>query len=177
MPSKVRTRLRWVPEWEGPTQIWTTSFIKKNQWRCDRIHELKDLEQDAYLIFIKIAERYPRVSEQKHFMALYRSALSNHIHDMSRYMRRKRLVHEETHQEATELCVAQPGEVTNAGYLNALLNEAPEELKLALVLMETEPEKLRVKLRGQRENLNMKLRRILGVEAFDFTGALKSLLS
>jgi hypothetical protein len=129
------------------------------------------------LLFLKIADHYPRVVEPQHFMALFKTAMNNKMHDHARYMRRKRLIHVETHEDVLELGSRRIGEVTNAGYLNAMLAEAPQELKLALVLLETQPEALREK-RGIRENLNMKLRRILGVGTdFDFAGTLRSLLT
>lgn len=178
MGVRHRVRLRWSPQWEGSIKSWASKFIIENQWHCDRIHEFDDLLQDAHLIYLKIAERYPRVVEPKHFMALFQVALRNKIHDHSRYMRRKRLLHEETSVDAAEIIASQVGETTNHGYLRALIAEAPEELRLALILLETQPETLRTQVPGLRENLNMRLRRILGVEGkFDFAGLLRSMLT
>jgi hypothetical protein len=59
------------------------------------------------------------------------------------------------------------------------LQEAPEELKLALALLINDPAKLEpTKMpRGYRENLNMRLRRILGLKpGFDLKAALTELL-
>lgn len=178
MPTRrQRVRLSWCAKWEGNIENWAKKFIKKNKWRCDPIHEFNDLLQDCYLIFIKISERYPRVVEQAHFMALFKRAVSNQMHDHARYMRRKRLVCTITTADPVDQAVRLPGEVTNSGYLNALLAEAPEELRLALAIIETEPETLCEREGRLRSNLNMKLRRLLGIEDFDFAGAFKALLT
>lgn len=174
MRSRTRVRLCWTPIWEGSVKGWAIKFIHTNKWRCDKIHEFDDLLQDAYLTFVKISEKYPRVSQPQHFMALFKSAVWNQMHDRARYMRRKRLIHEETNDDPMDLL---GGTDHNAGPLLLSLAEAPEELRQAIILMETEPDLIR----GEhtiRENLNGKLRRILGLEEqFDFTAMLKNLLT
>jgi hypothetical protein len=177
--NRVRGRLSWSPSWEGPVQGWAVNFIKANKWRCDWVHDKDDLLQDAYLTYLKVVETYPRVIEPKHFMALFKAAMWNAMHDRARYKRRKRLVHEETPKDVSEFCEGRIGELTNYGYINVLLAEAPEELHMALALLEENPEALRsrVNAQGQRENLNMKLRRILGLGNVDVIGTLRSLLS
>jgi DNA-directed RNA polymerase specialized sigma24 family protein len=176
MAKRERVRLRWVPQWDEKVRGWAIKFITQNQWRCDKIHEFDDLVQDAYLLFLKIAERYPKVNQPQHFMALFKRALANQIHDHARYMRRKRIIHQDTHKDAIEL-YSDVGEENNQGYLNALIAEAPSELRLALTIIETEPEKLRNVTSRHSENLNMKLRRILGIKGkFDFATALKTLI-
>lgn len=178
MAQRERARLAWVPAWEGKTLAWTKKFITANKWRCDHIHTFDDLLQDYWIIFNKISERYPRVVDEKHFMALYVRAVTNQMHDRSLYTKRKREIHQETSEDVSDLYTGRIGELTNAGYASLLLNEAPEELKIALRLIEHHPRVLRRKSpRGTgRENMNMRLRRILGVD-FDFVGTMKTLLA
>lgn len=172
-----RPRLTWVEKWEGKVENWAKSFINKNQWRCDEIHSREDLLQDAYLVYLKISDKYPRVARESHFMALYCRALSNQLHDHARSVRRKRDVFGVI-ECIDEQMIDVIGDTTNDGYLNVLLAEAPEELRLAMSLMENCPEAVRVRGGVSRENLNMKLRRALGVgKGFDFTGTLKNLLA
>ncbi len=178
MERAVRTRaLPWSPSWQGPVQQWSAKFIKANKWRCDRIYDFEDLMQEAHLIFLRISDKYPRIIEPRHFMGLYKVALSNWFHDRASYMKR--------HGQAVdlgidpmELCLGQTGELRHAGLLGLLLDEAPQELRLALALLAENPEALRSEItKGQRENLNMKLRRILGLsETFDLKAALLELL-
>jgi hypothetical protein len=169
----------WEPEWEGAIKNWATSFIKKQQWRCDKIYEFEDLLQEAYVLFLKLAARYPRVVEPAHFMALFKTSLSNFIHDKSIYLQRKKECHVDVGVDISDFCISHIGETTNAGLTMLLLNEAPQELRLALALVTDDPASLGAPInpRKPRENLNMKLRRILGLEnTFDFKAALIDLL-
>ncbi len=178
MSRRERARLAWSPCWDGKVLAWTKWYINENKWRCDRIHAFEDLLQDYWIIFNKICERYPRVVDEKHFMALYVRAVSNQMNDRSLYTKRKREIHQDTVEDVSDLYTGRIGEVSNAGYATLLLDEAPEELKIALRLIEQCPRVLRMKApRGTgRENLNMRLRRILGID-FDFAGSLKNLLA
>lgn len=177
--ERVRAKLIWSPEWDGIIKGAAINFIRENKWRCDPIHSRDDLEQDAYIIFLKICDRYPLVVEAKHFMSLFKSALRNWMHDHARYTKRKRVVHAETIKDVSELYLERIGEVTNNGYLGALLAEAPDELKAALKILEENPKSLWRNSLGPRENLNMRLRRVLGLEdgVFDFVGELQWRLS
>lgn len=180
MPQKrARARVRYTPQWGGSVEKFTYNFIHRNKWRLDRIHEFEDQVQDALLIFMKIRDRYPRVVEERHFMALYKRALANKYHDQALYMKRKRVVHQDTSQDVSELYTGRIGELTHGGYAAALLAEAPEELKLALKLLAENPDALRSLPRSKhRQNLNMKIRTALGLdENFDFMSQMKELFS
>ena len=180
MPRKhQRVHLPWIPEWDEEIRTWTLRFIYKNRWRCDRIHEADDLLQDAFLIFDKIRTKYPRVVDKRHFMALYKRAIINRTHDMSLYVKRKREIHQDTTLDVSDLYAGNIGELTNAGYANALLAEAPEELRIALRLLQTNPEVLRgLPKTKERLNLNEKLRRLLNLpDDFDFSLELKQLFT
>lgn len=174
MSKRERPKLNWLPEWDRTVSGWAANFIKKNIWRCDRIDSFEDLMQDAYLVFEKVRRAYPKVTEPKHFMSLFQTSLRNSIHDRSRYMKRKKLVHEDTALDISELYAERIGEPTNYGQLQIIFNEMPEELHWALALMNNHPELLRTE-GSKRENLNMRLRRLLGLPdgVFDFVGELK----
>lgn len=179
---RVRATVAWSPCWEGPTKQWVIGFLRKNQWRCDRIHDFDDLLQDAYLTFLKICKKYPQVIRQAHFMTLYRTAMHNEMHDRARYMRRKRELHEDTSVDASDL-PGRIGEVSNDGYITVLLEQAPEQLRDALTCIAQNPPALYEA--GHRENLNMRLRRVLGYDRYrldehrnaDLCGGLRTLLN
>ena len=176
MPVRVRATLQWSPCWEGPTKQWAESFLRKNQWRADAIHSFDDLLQDSYLTFLKICNRYPRVMSQAHFMTLYRRAMVNEMHDRARYMQRKRERHVDTSIDASDLGVGRIGDVGHDGYLALLLEQAPEDVRLALALIGQNPPALH-RINGHRENLNMKLQRLLGGnKGIDLVGKIRSLL-
>lgn len=173
-----RAKLDWSPQWEGPIKNWALKHIRKNRWRCDRIHERDDLLQEAHLIFMKLCLKYPRVTTPGNFMALFKTSFSNYIHDRSSYLQRKQACHVELHQDVSDVFSESIGETTNSGYLAVLLSEAPDELQMALTLIAENPQLLRADPTNEpRENLNMKLRRILGLRAdFDFKAAMLSLI-
>jgi DNA-directed RNA polymerase specialized sigma24 family protein len=104
-----RFRLSWVPSWEGVIEGWSRKFIRLHQWRCDSIHTPDDLIQDAYLIYLKVYERYPRIYDPPHFMALFQRAMWNNLNDHSRYARRKRLIHSEALAWILILVLCWPG--------------------------------------------------------------------
>jgi len=178
--KRERIRVCWSPKWDGPIKAWSQKFINQNLWRVDRIHDADDLIQDAYLTFVKVQEAYPRVVEPGHFMALFKTAMTNRMHDRARYVMLKRTIHDDTPYDVSEMFDGRIGEVTNQGYLNALLTEAPNELRAALALLASNPGALRSN-EGPRENLNQKLRRLLGIDKmvlkYDFVAELLTLLN
>jgi hypothetical protein len=174
---RLRVKLSFTPEWSSVTKNWAAKFIRGNQWRCDSIHGFDDLMQDAYLLFVKVSERYPRVMEPKHFMALYKTTLRNSMHDHARYMQRKRVLHEDTSEDVSDLYADRVGELTNGGYISSLLSKAPLDLRRALDLVTNNPQCLNDGAsKRHRENLNMQIRRVLNTD-IKFDTALKSLLT
>lgn len=166
MPRKARVRERivWSPVWGKEYQGYTVNFFKHNMWRCDNVHSFQDHLQDAYLIFMKCQSMYPRVIEPRHFMALYKRALANSTHDKALYKQRRGAVEVFLSSDASDFQVGRIGDLTNAGYLAALLAELPEELRLMLnKLAQGLPlEPAQPKRRGlqPRESLSMQLRRL-----------------
>ena len=155
---RIRKRM-WRPVWNEHFQKWSASYIKKNLWRYDTIHEFDDLMQDAYLLFVRIADTYPRVNNPANFMALFKMAMINKTNDRSLYTKRRKAAEITTPKDVSEFYLGRIGEVTNAGYLNALLAEMPEELHLAM-------EMLSVGLPEEKtaRSLNSKLCKALGID-------------
>lgn len=132
--ARPRERVVWSPVWNKDYECWSAKFIKENMWRCDHRLSFQDLMQEAWLIFNHIAQSYPRVIEEKLFMALFKRASINKMHDRSCHKNRRKDSEVRTSKDVSEFFVGRIGEVTNAGYLAAILAEAPEELKLAIKL-------------------------------------------
>lgn len=175
--SRERVQFTWTPQWEGDVRTWTLHLIRKNKWRCDWVHDQEDLLQDCYMIFMRISEMYPRIMDDTSFKKLYKRACANKMNDRSCHKDRRKNLYQPTSRDVSELYTHHIGETTNAGYAMALLREAPEELKLALSIIGDHPEKL-LELEDPtlRLNLNMKLRRILGLDTdFNFTECLRAL--
>ena len=134
--TRKREQIIWSPVWSNEFEKWAASFLRKNKWRCDPVNDFDDLMQEAFLTFAHLADTYPRVVEPKHFMALFKRAMTNKMHDRScRYDRRRDTVEAPISTDVYEVFSGRIGEVTNGGYLAALLNEAPEELQLVLAML------------------------------------------
>lgn len=186
MPQGKRARevLDWSPAWDWPPthekdyspRRWAEVFVRANKWRCDRINDHYDLMQEAFLVYMRIVEKYPRIITAKDFMKLYRASLANWFHDRSLDAARgRRGSLNVTQDDPTELlgCLCE----CPVNGINILLSEAPQEVRLALGLLAGQPELIRAGSPDERENLNMKLRRILGLsEKFDLRAALTELL-
>lgn len=74
----------WTPAWEGVIEGWTLKFSARNIWRLIPHHDIEDLRQDGYFIFRMCIAKYPKVTEPKHFLSLYRTCFTNHVHDLSK---------------------------------------------------------------------------------------------
>ena len=159
-----REKIIWSPDWDNEIQGFTKNFINANSWRVDRLSHFDDLMQDAFLIFWKCKEAYPRVIEARHFMALYKRALANATHDKAAYKKRREGVEVLLDADVADFYAGRIGEITNAGYAAALIAELPEELRFMLVTMAqglpikaSQPKRRGLK---PRESLTMQLRRI-----------------
>jgi DNA-directed RNA polymerase specialized sigma24 family protein len=183
MPQRVQPHLAFAPTWEGAIQQWACKCIRNNRWRCDRIHEFEDLLQDAHMLFEKLAAKYPRINAPQKFMAIFKAAMNNAFHDHARYQRRKRDY--EMSEEGIEFSRRILGEVSNNGYLNALIAEGSDNVQHALAAFDDPitlaamrlPRRKQGKLRAH-ENLNRKLCRVTGApEGCDLVRGIKRLLA
>ncbi|HET9285771.1 MAG TPA: hypothetical protein VFR24_27790 [Candidatus Angelobacter sp.] len=119
----------WLPEWNEQYQKWTKKYVRNHGWRVDRLYQEQDLMQEAWLVFNKLVETYPRIVDPLQFFNYYKRALINKIHDMScRKTRRKNSVEMPVSTDIYQVFAGRIGEVTNNGYLTALIGELPDEL-------------------------------------------------
>lgn len=83
--------------WDGPIKGYAVNFLNTQFWRIAYEYEnVDEALQDAYLIFHRIRQRYRGVvKSEPHFMALFQTALSNHVINLSRkLMHRRNLLYE-----------------------------------------------------------------------------------
>lgn len=175
--TRIREELGWTPVWEGEIHGWARKYIRKNLWRVDSIHSAEDLEQEAYLTFLRVKAAYPRVVEPRHFMALFKTAMANEMTDRARYRQKRLEAIINLEGDVAEVLTDRIGEYTNEGYLNIALSELPDDTKRVLAVF-NDPEKLKrlrqktprthiQKLAGlpaKRETILMKLCRVAGVK-------------
>jgi hypothetical protein len=171
----MRARVVWSPQWRGPIEGYAVRFLKKNQWRFDPLFEFEDLLNDAYLIFAKIAERYPRVVEPRHFMSLFKTALANDMWDKTKAHSRRANATVNVSSEQFQQLAESIATAGNSAYLSALLAEAPEEVWFALSTLTSRDT---IEPKGADVVLNSALSRAYGLKRvkFDFIGSIKELL-
>lgn len=194
MAKKVRVRLPrktvevWKPEWEPKVRGWALKYIRENKWRFEHLHDVDDLMQDAYLVFLKVCDSYPRVVDPPHFMSLYKRSLSNFLTDRSReYARKQNIIDESVYIPATEeLPPAADKSLIpfyDSGPLEALLRNGPEELRLLIDFIKDDANLVKLRqpqreARGQpRMNIDQRLSSLLGVSSFPFRKVLRQLLT
>lgn len=186
-----RVELEWKPKWEPEVRGWAYNYIAQNRWRVDGINDIEDLMQDAYVVFLKVADTYPRVIEPRHFMALYKTSLRNFLLDKARHFERCKNVVDinavlDTAPNTEEYLITPDaflGVTHNEGPLNAMLAKASPELAMLLQFLKDDcnlaalREAQRTEKYAPRMTLDQRLSKLLGIEAFPFRDTFKKLLS
>lgn len=190
LPKRERVRLPkrvvvWKPKWEPEIRGWTVNYVSKNKWCYEHTNDFEDLMQDAFLVFLKVCESYPRCVEAPHFMALYKTALRNTFFDKSRYLERKRGLIDESVavDEFQEGQFTSLGTDYNEGPLWTLITSAPKEVRMFFSFFQDE-EKLTELQKPQREKkgeprltFDQRVSKLLGVETFPFRSTLREMLT
>lgn len=186
--SKTRVRLPkrvdvWKPRWEPEIKNWSKAYIAKNKWRCESINGVDDLLQDAYVVFLKVSEAYPRCVEPARFMALYKTSFRNMIFDKSRELERRFYVIDDFEEvnPIKEDRVVDP--MSDMGSVAALISQGPPEIRMFMsfimqddnLVKLREPQRLH---RGEpRMNFDQRVAHLLGIQKFPFRDTLRQLLS
>lgn len=132
------------PEFKGPIEGWVVNHVHKNFWRVERTTERADLMQDAYVVFLRLQARYTEVTEPKHFMALYKSAWSNHFTDLANADTEARVLTQlkTRTSEGEEIDLELQGDTDNDGALSTMLRQAPREVTMVLNLFLAAPQEI-----------------------------------
>lgn len=137
--------MSYLPEFKGPVEGYVVNFLKRNLWRVARTHDHEDAMQEAHLVFLRTAARYPMVDTPQHFMALFKTSWANEFHDLSvGATEARRLVSDanpdddETAQAYSEIV----GELDNDGMLAVMIRQAPTEVLMVLNLFLNAPTEL-----------------------------------
>lgn len=140
MTTRVRVKLPKQPEWDNIWQGWTAKYITKHRGMAYDTDDFQDLMHDAYLVFRYVKATYPLVTEPKHLMALYQTALRNEFIDKLHKKHQK-----SSHEVSLEQVVGEDlklidtlGELNNDGYLKVLIDELPKEVKTLLSIFKDE---------------------------------------
>jgi hypothetical protein len=160
---------------------WIYTYARQNYWRVAHVNELEDLIQDGFLVYAKCRQRYAAtVVNQRHFMALFKTAYTRHVHDLARQRTRG-------YEEATDFSSPEAtwidrilGMSHNGGPVAVLMNEARFPVKAVIQLFTTESGSTVVREfpRAPYESLNNYLCRLIGVphDAYNLPELVKSFI-
>lgn len=81
--TPARPRLIFAPAWEGAIQKAANNFAKRNEWRLYPVYSKADIVQEAYIVFLRICNKYPMVNDPRHFMRLFMVTLTNVCHNLA----------------------------------------------------------------------------------------------
>lgn len=135
----------YVPEWKGPIEGYVVNTLSKQAWRVSATHDRDDLRQEAYLVFLRCTNRYPIIDTPQHFMALFKTAWSRHMHDLAKKEKTNHLMVSESQfdrDDEAEWTRDHVGELNNEGQLAVLIRQAPREVLMVLNLMLNAPQEL-----------------------------------
>lgn len=137
--------MRYRPVFRGHLEGFAVKYMKANHWRIkQRCPEWEDAMQEARMVYMHCVRMYSdthKASTSKHFMALYKRCLINHVINLSKKDTNCRHFwnqFETEEQEHTETQALQ-GETENAGVLLTLVRQAPQEVSLTLMLLLNAP--------------------------------------
>ena len=178
---KTRVEGLWEPTWTEEMKLWSCKFIKANQWRTQTIYDEEDLLQEAYLVFMKVRDKYPRVVDPPLFMRMYQTALWHHFMDNGRKLKKDILTTRKAMEEAK---LFMPDMIAfNDGPLAIALAQGPPELRLLLDFINDDSnlEKLRAPQRNRvsakpRKNIDQRLSTLMGIPYFPFRETLNKWL-
>ncbi len=132
------------PEFKGPVEGWVVNHLKTNYWRVAKTMQRDDVLQEAYLVFMRCAAKYPIMDTPQHFMALFKTAWINQFTDFANKDTASRVVTEMPRIRVDDdLVEYEPaGEADNDGYLSVLLSEAPKEVLMVMNLFLSAPQEI-----------------------------------
>lgn len=145
---------------------WIFNTARENLWRVSGHIGYDDLCQDGFMFWHRICVRYPNVTETKHRMALFKTAFTNHIHDLSKKRSRLELVTESDLDTPVEALLEgeDPAADPDASFIASQL---PATIKRIVArMLEGEPPYRRY-LDGTRETTNQLLCRLAGLDPDD----------
>lgn len=132
-----------IPEFTGPIEGYVCNFLKRNLWRVRATHDHKDAMQEAYIVFLRVAAKYPMLDAPQHFMALFKTSWAHEFNDLSHRARPANAeISEEMHSDDGVFTRDSIGELDNDGQLAVLINQAPSEVFMVLNLFLSAPQEL-----------------------------------
>ncbi len=134
-----------LPEFKGPIEGYVVNFLKKNHWRIAATHDREEALQEAYVVFLRTAARYPLVDGPAHFMSLFKRSWANEFNDLSvKATYARQMVSEHLFEDGEEATWTRDsvGDLDNDGTLAVMVRQAPAEVVMVLNLFLSAPQEL-----------------------------------
>lgn len=130
----------YTPQWKGPIEGYVVNFATRHLWKVQATMERADVLQEAYLVYMRCADKYPAMDTPQHFMSLFKTSWSRRFTDLANAdTRRRAMMHPLTSgrdNDGEEMQIQEPvGDLDNAGVVATLIRQAPAEVKLVLQLL------------------------------------------
>lgn len=122
-------------EFKGSLEGWTVKHLAANYWRVESTMSRLDVLQEAHVKFLVLCQKYPDV-EDRHFMALYKTAWQRHFIDLAKQNAEQR------ERECGDVTHEGVGALDNDGYVRTLIRQAPKDVKLVLSVLLNAPTEL-----------------------------------
>lgn len=145
MAKTTRNALLYIPEWKGPIEGYVVNCYTKKGWRTAALMERNDFMQEAYLVFLRLNHKYPRLDTPQHFMALFKTSWHRHYTDLSyadSSLRTMPLQSQLTRDDEDANTLEAVGDLENSGILATMIRQAPSEIKQVLALFLHAPSEL-----------------------------------
>lgn len=90
----MKKRSKYTPTFDKAFRGWTVKEARRRYARLAPMWEFEDLLQEGACIFVKCCRRYPKIKTPEHMMALYKTAYTRHLIDLTlrAYRYRKHMV-------------------------------------------------------------------------------------
>lgn len=129
-----RKTIQFTPTWQGPIENYVLRHVRANVWRTLPELDGDDLYQEAYLVFMRICDRYPEVGCLEHFLGLFIVSWKNRLHQLAsdRTAKKEVRVSSAGEDDTDMLAVLACGIHQNDVELRENIERAPLELRLIL---------------------------------------------
>jgi hypothetical protein len=141
--------MAFMPVFKGAIEGYVVNYLKKHLWRIARTHDFKDAMQEAYKVFLVCAGRYTGVTEPAHFMSLFKTTWEHEFTDLSNLATAAKassldVPYEEEGEGGFSIdrLAAMAGDLENDGQLAVMIDQAPQDVQLVLMLFLRAPQEL-----------------------------------
>lgn len=143
---------------------WIIKTARENLWRVSGDIEIDDLIQDGFFFWHRIITRYPHVTHPPHRMGLFKTAFTNHIHDLSKKKSRLEIVTESDMDVSIDYML-EGDDPSQDPDLAFIIKQLPPAIMRVLTRIYEGDPPYRQFLDGSRETTNGRACRLAGLDS------------